>query len=174
MMKLSFYGKAMHFYIRFGHWALKIITILIFSMLASTTLIVSVPQFSLNKAGSQISHFLPLAIAQTVVGIIFLVSLVGGVAFGLSAGLVALLEIPIEVILKKRVYKLVKERRKMSFDALVKETGVLEDDLGFLMKNWIIKPMTEDIYKVNDVKTGTLKRGHLQIDLSAKELTWQE
>jgi hypothetical protein len=174
MMKLSFYGKVIHFYMRFGPWAHKITAILIFSMLASTTLIVSVPQFSLHKAGSQISHFLPLAIAQTAVGIIFLVSLAGGVAFGLSAGLLGLLEIPIEVILKKRVYKLVKEKHKMSIDAVVRETGVLEDDLGFLMKNWIIRPMTEDIYKVNDVKTGKLKRGHLQVDLSAKELSWKE
>ncbi|KKS40045.1 MAG: hypothetical protein UV63_C0004G0038 [Microgenomates group bacterium GW2011_GWC1_43_11] len=40
------------------------------------------------------------------------------------------------------------------------------------MKNWIIRP-GEDVYKV-DKATGTIKRGHLQIDLNAKELSWQE
>jgi hypothetical protein len=172
-MKLSFYGKAMHFYMWFGKFALKIIMILIFTLLVSLTLILTVPQFSLHKAGSEISHFIPLAIAQTVVSITFLVSLAGAVVFGLSAGFIALLEIPIEVLLKKRVYKLVKERQKMSVDELVRETGVLENDLSFLMKNWIIRP-GEDVHKVDKVVTGMIKRGHLQIDLNAKELSWQE
>lgn len=171
-MKLSFYGKAMHFYMWFGRFARKITIILISSLLVSTILTISVPQFSLHKPGFEISHFIPLAIAQTVVGITFLVSLVGGVAFELPAGLIALLEIPIEVLLKKRVYKLVKERQKMSVDELVRETGVLENDLSFLMKNWIIRP-GEDVHKVDKV-TGTIKRGHLQIDLNVKELSWQE
>lgn len=162
----------MHFYMWFGLFARKITIILISSLLVSTILTISIPQFSLYKAGFEISHFIPLAIAQTVVGITFLVSLVGGVAFELPAGLIALLEIPIEVLLKKRVYKLVKERQKMSVDELVKETGVLENDLSFLMKNWVIRP-GEDVYKVYKA-TGTIKRGHLQIDLNAKELSWQE
>jgi len=169
---MSFYGKAMRFYMWFGPWARKITAVIMLSLLASTILTISVPQFSLNKAGFEISHFLPLAIAQTVVGIIFLVSLVGGVAFELPVGLIALLEIPIEVLLKKRVYKLVKKRRKMSVDELVRETGVLENDLNFLMKNWITRP-GEDVHKVDTI-TGTIKRGHLQIDLNAKELSWQE
>ena len=172
-MKLSFYGKAMHFYMWFGPFARKITFILMSSLLVSTILTISVPQFSLHKADFEISHFIPLAIAQTVVGITFLTSLVGGVAFELPAGLMALLEIPIEVLLKKRVYKLVKERQKMSVDELVKETGVLENDLSFLMKNWIVRP-GEDVNKVNNVTTGRIKRGHLQIDLNAKELSWQE
>ena len=173
-MKLSFYGKAMHFYMWFGKFVLKVTMILIFTLLVSLTLILSVPQFSLHKPGVEISHFIPLAIAQFVVATTFLVSLVGGVVFELSAGLIALLEIPIEVLLKKRVYKLVKERQKISVDELVRETGVLENDLSFLMKNWIIRPMTEDIYKVDKVTTGTIRRGHLQIDLNARELSWQE
>ena len=99
----------------------------------------------------------------------------GGAVFEISVGFIALLEIPIEMFLKKRVYKLVKERQKMSMDELVRETGVLENDLGFLIKNWIIKKSTiEDIYKVNQITTGIIKRGHLQIDLKAKELSWQE
>lgn len=172
VMKLSFYGKAIHFYRWFGHFALKISLIIIFTLLVSLTLILAVPQFSVHKVGFEISHFVPLAIAQIVVGIAFLVSLVGGVVFELPAGLLALLEIPIEVLLKKRVYKLVKERQKMTMDELVIETGVLENDLSFLLKNWIIRP-GEDVYKV-DRATGTIKRGHLQIDLNARELSWQE
>lgn len=164
----------MHFYMWFGKFALKVTMILMFTLSVSLTLILSVSQFSLHKAGFEISHFIPLAIAQTVVGITFLVSLVGGVAFELPAGFIALLEIPIEILLKKKVYKIVKERQKISVDELVKETGVLENDLSFLMKNWIIRPMTEDIYKVNKVTTGTIKHGHLQIDLNARELSWQE
>jgi len=172
-IKLSFYGKAIHFYRWFGSFALKITMILMFSLLVSGALIVSVPQFSIHKAGFEISHFIPLAIAQTVVGITFFVSLVGGVIFELPAGLIALLEIPIEVLLKKRVYRLVKERQKMSIDELVSETGVLENDLSYLLKNWILRPAREDVYKV-DRATGTIKRGHLQIDLNTKELSWQE
>ena len=171
-MKLSFYGKAMHFYMWFGKFALKITMILIFTLLVSLTLILTVPQFSAYKVGFTPSTFVPLAIAQAIVSITFLVSLVGGVAFELPAGLIALLEIPIEILLKKRVYKIVKEKQKMSVDELVRETGVLENDLSFLMKNWIIRP-GEDTNKVYKA-TGTIKRGHLQIDLNAKELSWQE
>ena len=162
----------MHFYMWFGKFFTKAINIWIFSLLVSTILIISVPQFSSFKVGFKISPFIPLAIAQAVVSITFLVSLVGGVASAALIGPLALLEIPIELLLKKRVYKLVKERQKMSVDELVKETGVLENDLSFLMKNWIIRP-GEDVYKV-DKATGTIKRGHLQIDLNAKELSWQE
>jgi hypothetical protein len=174
-MKLSFYGRAMHFYMWFGRFAFKVIMIFICTLLVSLILTLSVPQFSLYKPGVEISHFIPLAIAQVAVGITLLVSLVGGAVFEISAGFIALLEIPIEMLLKKRVYKLVKERQKMSMDELVRETGVLENDLSFLIKNWIIKNSTiEDIYKANQVTTGIIKRGHLQIDLNAKELSWQE
>jgi len=171
-MKLSFYGKTMHFYMWFGRFFGKVINIWIFSLLLSTMLTISIPQFSLFKVGFKISPFVPLAIAQTVVGITFLVSLVGGVALAALISPLALLEIPIEILLKKRVYKLVKERQKMSVDELVRATGVLENDLSFLMKNWIIRP-GQDVHKV-DKATGTIKRGHLQIDLNAKELSWQE
>ena len=61
----------------------------------------------------------------------------------------------------------------MSVDELVMETGVLENDLGFLLKNWIIRP-GKDVNKVDMVTMGMIKRGHLQIDLDAKELSWQE
>lgn len=171
-MKLSFYGKAMHFYMWFGRFFGKATIIWIFFLTVSTILTISVPQFSLHKPGFKISPFVPLAIAQTVVGITFLVSLVGGVASAALIGPLALLEIPIEVLLKKRVYKLVKERQKMSVDELVRETGVLENDLSFLMKNWIMRP-GKDVHKVEGA-TGTIKRRHLQIDLNAKELSWQE
>jgi len=174
-MKLSFYGRAIHFYMWFGKFALKIIMRFTFALLVSLTLTLSIPQFSLYKPGVEISHFIPLAIAQVVVFITLLVSMVGGAVFEISAGFIALLEIPIEMLLKKRVYKLVKERQKMSMDELVRETGVLENDLSFLIKNWIIKKSKiEDIYKVNQVTTGIIKRGHLQIDLKAKELSWDE
>jgi hypothetical protein len=174
-VKLSFYGKAMRFYMWFGRFAFKIMMRFTFAMLVSLTLTLSVPQFSLHKPGVEISHFIPLAIAQVAVGITLLVSMAGGVAFALLAGFLALLEMPIELSLKKRVYKLVKERQKMSMDELVRETGVLENDLSFLIKNWIItKSKIEDIYKVNQITTGIIKRGHLQIDLKAKELSWQE
>jgi len=180
---LSFYGRAIHFYMWFGKFALKVIMIFIFTLLISLTLVLSVPQFSFHKPGVKISHFIPLAIAQVTVGITFLVSLVGGAAFGTLAGFIALLEMPIEMLLKKKVYKLVKERQKMSMDELVKETGVLENDLSFLIKCWLIikprmgediKPKMEDIYKANQITTGIIKRGHLQINLKAKELSWQE
>ena len=170
--KLSFYGKAIHFYRWFGGFFLKGILIWMFLMTVSTVLIVSVPQFSINKVGFKISTFVPLAIAQTVVGITCLISLVVGAPVGVMIGLIALLEIPMEILLKKRVYKLVKERRKMSMDELVSETGVLENDLNYLLKNWIIKPGM-DVDKV-DIVEGTIKRGHLQIDLTAQELSWQE
>lgn len=171
-MKLSFYGKAMHFYMWFGRFFGKAIIIWIFFLIVSTVLIISVPQFSSFKVGFKISTFVPLAIAQTVVSITFLVSLALAVPAAILIGPLALLEIPIEILLKKRVYKLVKERQKMSVDELVKETRVLENDLSFLLKNWIIRP-GEDVYKVYKA-TGTIKRGHLQIDLNAKELSWQE
>ena len=171
-MKLSFYGKAMHFYMWFGRFFGKAILIWIFFLLVSTILIISVPQFSIHKVGFKISTFAPLAIAQTVVGITCLVSLALAVPMATLIGPLALLEIPIEILLKKRVYKIVKEKRKISVDELVRETGVLENDLSFLLKNWIIRP-GKDVYKV-DMVTGTIKRGHLQIDLNDKELTWQE
>jgi hypothetical protein len=173
-MKLSFYGKAMHFYMWFGKFFTKAIYLFLFFLLVSTLLIIFVPQFSSYKVGFTPSTFVPLRIAQVVVSITFIVSLVGGVVLAAIIGPMALLEIPIEILLKKRVSKLVKERRKMSLDELVKETGVMENDLSFLVKNWIIRPMTEDIDKVNKVVTGTIKRGRLQIDLDAKELSWQE
>jgi len=174
IMKLGFYGKAIHFYMWFGKFALKITMILVFTLLISFTLILLVPQFSLHKPGVEISHFIPLAIAQFVIATTFLISLIGGVVFALSGGFIALLEIPIEILLKKRVYKLVKERQKMSVDELVKENGVLENDLIFLFKNWIIRPMTEDIYKVDKITDGTIKRGHLQINLKTREVSWQK
>jgi len=172
----------MHFYMWFGRFAFKVIMIFICTLLVSLILTLSVPQFSLYKPGVEISHFIPLAIAQVAVDITLLVSLVGGAVFEISAGFIALLEIPIEMLLKKRVYKLVKERQKMSMDELVRETGVLENDLSFLIKCWLIiksrmgdiKSKMEDIYKANQVTTGIIKRGHLQIDLKAKELSWQE
>lgn len=171
-MKLSFYGKAIHFYRWFGRFFGKATIIWMFFLLVSTMLIISVPQFSINKVGFKISTSVPLAIAQTVVGFTCLVSLALAVPMAVLIGPLALLEIPIEIRLKKRVYKLVKERRKMSVDELVRETGVLENDLSFLIKNWIIRP-GNDVYKVN-MAIGTIKRGHLQIDLEAKELSWQE
>ena len=171
-MKLSFYGKSMRFYRWFGGFFGKATIIWIFLLLVSTILIISVPQFSINKVGFKISTSVPLAIAQTVVGITCLVSLALAVPMAVLIGPLALLEIPIEILLKKRVYKLVKERRKMSMDELVRETEVLENDLSFLLKNWIMRP-GNDVYKV-DIVTGTIKRGHLQIDLNAKELSWQE
>jgi hypothetical protein len=159
----------------FSRFAFKIMMRFIFALLVSLTLTLSVPQFSLYKPGVEISHFIPLAIAQVAVGITLLVSMVGGTVFATLAGFIAILEIPIEMLLKKRVYKLIKERQKMSMDELVRETGVLENDLSFLIKNWIItKSRIEDIYKVDKVTTGIIKRGHLQIDLNAKELSWQE
>ena len=171
-MKLSFYGKAIHFYRWFGWFFLKVMLIWLLFLTVSTILMISVPQFSSYKVGFEISPFVPLAIAQTVVTITVLVSMVGGVVLVALISPVALLELPIEILLKKRVYKLVKERRKMSMDEFVRETEVLENDLSFLLKNWIIRP-GNDVYKV-DMVTGTIKRGHLQIDLNAKELSWQE
>ena len=171
-MKLGFYGKAIHFYMWFGRFFTKVMLIWLLVMTVSTILMISVPQFSSYKVGFEISPFVPLAIAQTVVTITVLVSMVGGVVLVALISPVALLEIPIEILLKKRVYKLVKERRKMSIDELVRETGVLENDLGFLLKNWIIRPGME-VNKV-DMAAGTFKRGHMQIDLNAKELSWQE
>ncbi|MDP2874098.1 MAG: hypothetical protein Q8N84_02290 [bacterium] len=141
-------------------------------LLLSWTLIMSVPQFSSFKADFKISTSAPLAIAQTIVSITFLVSMVGGVLLAALAAPLALLEIPIEVLLRKKVYKLVKERQKIALDELVKETGVLENDLGFLLKNWTFAP-TEDAYKAYK-ETKTIKRGHMQIDLNSKELSWQE
>jgi len=120
-MKLSFYGRAIHFYMWFGKFFTKVIYI--FLLIVSTLLIISVPQFSINKVDFKISTSIPLAIDQTVVGFTFLVSLVVGAVLGVVIGSLALLEIPIEILLKKRVYKLVKERRKMSVDELVRETG---------------------------------------------------
>jgi hypothetical protein len=171
-MKLSFYGRAIHFYMWFGKFFTKVIYLFMFLLIVSALLILFVPQFSLNKVGFRVSSSGPLAIAQAIVGITFLVSLVLGAVLGVVIGSLALIEIPIEIRLKKRVYKLVKERGKMSLDELVNETGVLENDLSFLLKNWIMKPGM-DTYKVN-LATGKIKRGHLQIDLEAKELTWQE
>jgi len=132
-MKLSFYGKAMHFYMWFGRFFFKAMLIWFFFFIVSTLLIISVPQFSIHKVGFKISTSIPLAIAQTVIGITFFVS--------------AVVEI-------------------------VRETRVLENDLSFLLKNWIIKPGM-DTYKVH-MATGTIKRGHMQIDIDAKELSWQE
>jgi len=173
-MKLSFYGKVIHFYMWFGKFVIKVSMILICTLLVSLILMLSVPQFSLHEPGVEISHYVPLAIAQVIVTSTFLVSLVGGIAFEIPAGCIALLEIPIEIFLKKRVYKLVKEKRKISIDELVRETGVLENDLSFLIKNWIMRPMTEDIYKVDRVTTGMAIRGHMQFNIGAKELYWQE
>ena len=130
-MKLSFYGRAIHFYMWFGKFAFRIIMRFTFALLVSLALTLLVPQFSLHKPGVEISHFIPLAIAQVAVGITLLVSMVGGAVFGTLAGFIAILEIPIEAFLKRRVYKLVKERQKMSLDELVRETGVLENDLSF-------------------------------------------
>ena len=172
MMKLSFYGKAIHFYRWFGKFFGAAGRIWEIATTVSTLLILFVPQFASYKVGYKISTFVPLAIAQTVVSITFLVCLALAVPVALLLGPLALLEIPIEVLLKKRVHKLVKEKHKMSVDALVRETGVLENDLVFLMKNWILRP-GKDVNKVEGVM-GTIKRGHLQIDLNAKELSWQE
>lgn len=154
-MKLSFYGKAMHFYMWFGQFALKITIILMFTLLISLTLVLSVSQLAIHKVGFEISHFVPLAIAQTIVGITLLASMAVGVAFELPAGIIALFEIPIEVSLKKRVSKIVKEKQKISMAELASATGVLESDLSFLLKNWLIRP------------------GHLQFDIDAQELSWQ-
>lgn len=131
-MKLSFYGKAMRFYMWFGGFAFKIMMISIPVMLISLALVVTVPQFSLQKPGFQIATFFPLAIAQIRVGITFLVSLGGGVVFALLAGFLALLEISIEIFLKNRVYKLVKTKQKITLVELASEVGVLENTLSFL------------------------------------------
>lgn len=171
-MRLSFYGRAMHFYMWFGRFFAKAIMILILVLLVSTILIVAVPEFSLHKVGFTISPYLPVAIAQTRVGIAFLVSLAGGVILAALIIPPAFLEIATEIRLKKRVYGLVQARRKMSLDELVRETGVLESDLSFLLKNWIMKPGF-DSYRIANA-AGTIKRGHLQIDLGARELSWQE
>jgi hypothetical protein len=103
--KLGFYGKATHFYMWFNPFVLKTTGIIMFTLIVSGILVVSVPQFSMHKPGFEISHFIPLAIAQFVVAVTFLVSLVGGVVFELPAGLIALLGIPIDVLVKKRVYR---------------------------------------------------------------------
>ncbi len=171
-MKLSFYGRAIHFYRWFGGFFGKMFLVLLALLLLSWTLIMSVPQFSSFKADFKISTSAPLAIAQTIVSITFLVSMVGGVLLAALAAPLALLEIPIEVLLRKNVYKIVKERQKIALDELVKETKVLEDELGYLLKNWLFVP-TEEAYK-SFKGDRVIKRGHLQIDLNAKELSWQE
>lgn len=171
-MTLSYYGKAIHFYMWFGNFLNKVKNILILLLILSGALVIYVPQFSLHKEGFKISLYIPLAIIQVIVGIVFLISLVGVPSFITLLLLFALHEVFIELLLRKKVYKLIKEKQRMSLDELVKATGVLEDELSLLLKSWILKPGedTGKIYK----SIGTIKSCHLQFDLNTKELCWKE
>lgn len=173
--RLSFTGRAMRFYRWLNKFTLKVTGITIVTMMISLALVLFVPQFGLHKPGFEISHNVFLAIVQVLVGIALLGSMAGGVAFFLSVGLIALFEIPIEIVLRKKVYRLVKEKQRMSLSALASATGVTENDLSFLLKAWILKPSFEynDINKANET-TGKIVRGRLHFDVDAKELSWEE
>lgn len=172
--KLSFYGRALRFYRKFGKFVLKVTGILSLTLLVSLMLVLYMPQFSIHKVGFEISHNILLAIAQVVVGITLLASMAVTVIFEIPAGLILLCEIPIEVSLKRRIIRLIKEKQKMSLVELVDATGVTENDLSFLFKMWIVRPAanTADIEQANQTM-GKIKRGHLHFDVDANELSWE-
>lgn len=173
--KLGFTGRAMRFYRWLNRFTLKVTGITMLTMMISLALVLFVPQFGLHKPGVEISQNVFLAIVQVLVGIALLGSMVCGVAYFVPVGLIALFEIPIEVVLKKKVYRIVREKQRMSLSALANATGVTENDLSFLLKAWILKPSFEynDISKANEA-TGKILRGRLHFDIDSGEVFWDE
>jgi hypothetical protein len=63
----------------------------------------------------------------------------------------------------------------MSLAELASVMGVLENDLNFLLKMWIIRPAPE-VSAINQASqaTGKIIRGSLHFDIDTKELSWIE
>ena len=167
-MKLSILGKIIHFYFWSGRFLLKFIVTLGLLLLISGAVIVLVPQFAMHKEGFVISSNLLLAIAQVLVGITFFISFFGTILLGAIVIFWFFPEIVCELIFKKKVIRVVKERQKILLSDLAKEVGAYEEDLGTLLKNWI------GIYKFNiDPTKRSISGHHLSISLDTKEVSWE-
>jgi hypothetical protein len=160
-------GKIMHWYFVAGKIASKLLLYSFYVGIITTVLILTVPQFKLNQIDFKTSFSSPLLMAQAAVGILFFAS------WGIDGVILVLFcifiwpEIIIELILKHRAMKIVKERGKITVPALAGELRIREDDFGILIKNWT----AAGGYKLSSTNL-TGKKLSLNLIANPREVTW--
>jgi hypothetical protein len=179
-MNFSLYGTIIYLYmktillnINFSNFTNKIkkipILLLIFLLILFGLFLSLLPQFSNLEEVFKPSTSLILVEIEVIV---LTVLVLGLFYFLLLTIYFAFYELVVEILFRRKMNKIVKERKKISLYELSKETGVLENDLYSLLKNWFIKSR-KDTDRV-DKETRKLIKDHVQIDIKNKELSWQE
>jgi len=169
-MILSNSGKIIHFYFVSGKWLGKAIGIVGLLLAVSLTLVLALPEFAIHQPNFHISTDPVLATAQVVVGIVLLGSMAGGAALGVIVLFWFWPEIICEVILKKRTLKIIQSLKRTSLSELAETMGVYDGELGILLEHWVT---AWNKFRA-DSTTGTFSGHHLKIDITNKEISWEE